>query len=77
VHLDKGDGDTPAMNRPEPRADGDRDLPPPGKREWGEPASEAPETIEGAVRTAGPGSPGAATATGDEPDETPEPDEPG
>jgi len=76
VALDKGEGETPAMNRPGPRADEDRELSAPGNRGWDEPASEAPETIEGAVR-ADPDSPGAAVAGEDEPDEIPEPNEPG
>ena len=75
--VDKGEGATPAMNRPGPQADEDRERSAPGNRGWDEPASDAPETIEGAVRTADPDSPGAAIVGEDEPDEIPQPNEPG
>jgi hypothetical protein len=49
VDIDRGQGATPAMNRPGPRADDDRAVTP-GNLGWDEPSDEEPEGLEGSVR---------------------------
>jgi hypothetical protein len=52
VDIDKGEGATPAMNRPGPEADDDRAVTP-GNLGWDTPSDEEPESIGGAVRRGG------------------------
>jgi hypothetical protein len=52
LDIDRGEGDTPAVNFPGPKADDDRAITP-GNRGWDEPAAEQAETLDGAVRRAG------------------------
>jgi hypothetical protein len=52
VDIDRGEGDTPAMNPPGPKADDDRALTP-GNLGWDEPSAEEDEALEGAVRRPG------------------------
>jgi hypothetical protein len=49
LDIDKGEGDTPAVNLPGPKADDDRSVTP-GNLGWDEPSEDGPETLEGAVR---------------------------
>jgi hypothetical protein len=49
IDIDKGEGDTPAVNLPGPKADDDRAVTP-GNLGWDEPSEDGPETLEGAVR---------------------------
>ena len=52
LDIERGEGDTPAMNRPGPKADDDRVVTP-GNLGWDEPSDEQPESLEGGVRRAG------------------------
>jgi hypothetical protein len=51
IDIDKGEGDTPAVNRRGPKADDDRRVIP-GNLGWDEPSDDGAETLEGAVRRA-------------------------
>jgi hypothetical protein len=51
IDIDKGEGDTPAVNLPGSKADDDRTVTP-GNLGWDEPSQDAAETLEGAVRRA-------------------------
>jgi hypothetical protein len=52
IDIERGEGATPAMNRPGPKADDDRAVTP-GNLGWDEPSDEEPEGLEGAVRSPG------------------------
>jgi hypothetical protein len=54
IDIDKGEGDTPAMNIKGRKAKADRSSPAPGHRGWDAPMEEAPESLEAAVRAAPP-----------------------
>jgi hypothetical protein len=67
VDIDRGAGDTPAMNPPGPQADDDRAVTP-GNLGWDEPSTELDQTLEGGVRRAGKDQNGEpARLPGDEP----------
>jgi hypothetical protein len=51
VDIDKGEGDTPAVNLPGPKAGDDRAVTP-GNLGWDEPSENGAETLEGGVRRA-------------------------
>jgi hypothetical protein len=52
IDIERGDGATPAMNLPGPKAADDRAVTP-GNLGWDEPHEGEPQALEGAVRRAG------------------------
>ena len=51
VNIDKGEGDTPAVNKGGPEQDRDKEIVP-GNLGWDTPSSDEPENLAGAVRMA-------------------------
>jgi hypothetical protein len=52
IDIERGEGATPAVNLPGPKADSDREVTP-GNLGWDEPSTDEDQTLEGAVRRAG------------------------